>query len=339
MPDIALIGEWHIHAPEYAVEVSKIPGVKIAAVWDNDRVRGEKYAETWRTGFEPNLDTLLARKDIDAVLVGCPTNLHTEVITKCARAGKHIFTEKVLAATYREAEAIGKAVKEAGVRFCISLPFKSYPYNMFAKELVEKGTLGKITGLRIRDAHNGASAGWLPENFYDPIESQGGAMLDLGAHPMYLSAWLLGRPLSVVSLFAHHLGRDLEDNASSVLEFSGGILASSETSLVASRADMVLELYGTKGWFKYSGRPSKVKDVRLYVEGDPACEQEGAWITPELPQARPSPLAQWVREINTGEAACGIGIDAAVTLSLLMDGAYRAHREGRKVNFAELMGS
>ena len=336
MLNVALIGAWHVHAKEYAEEVSNIEGVKIAAVWDDDADRGRQYAELWQTEFEPDLDTLLARKDVEATLVACATNLHTDVIMKCAQAGKHIFTEKVLAATYKEAVEIGKAVRAAGLRFCISLPFKSYPYNLFAKELVEKGTLGKITGMRIRDAHNGASAGWLPETFYDPVESQGGAMLDLGAHPMYLSAWILGQPLSVVSLFSNHYNRELEDNASSILEFPGGILVSSEVSLVGSRADMVLELYGTKGWYKYSGRPSKVKDIRLYVEGDPACEQEGAWITPKMPQNRPSPISQWVREIKTGESALDIGIDEAVTLSLMMDGAYRSHLEGRKVKFKEL---
>jgi predicted dehydrogenase len=337
MINVALLSEWHIHAKEYAEEISKTEGVNISAVWDNDIERGRRHAEKYQAAFEPDLDRLLARKDVDAVLVASSTNLHTEIITKSAKAGKHIFTEKVLAATYREAVEIASAVRNAGVKFCISLPFKSYPYNLFAKELVEKGTLGNITGLRIRDAHNGATAGWLLPCFYDPVESQGGAMLDLGAHPMYLSAWLLGRPLSVVSLFTHHTGKDLDDNASSVLEFPGGILVSSETSLVASRADMVLELYGTKGWFKYSGRPSRVKDIRLYVEGDPACEEEGSWVTPKLPPANPSPIAQWVREINSGAASKGIGIDDAVTLSLLMDGAYRSDREGRKVYFEELI--
>ena len=333
--NVALLSAWHVHAMGYAEEIAAAAGVKITGVWDNDAARGKKFAEHWKTGFEPDLDALLARSDVDAALVACSTNLHREVITKCAKAGKHIFTEKVLAATCGEAEEIGNIVRKSGVTFCISLPFKSFPQNLFAKELAEKGTLGKITGLRIRDAHNGASAGWLPPTFYDPVECQGGAMLDLGAHPMYLSAWLLGQPLSVVSLFAHHCNRELEDNASSILEFPGGILASSETSLVASPSDMSFELYGTRGWFKYSGQAHNPNDVRLCLEDDPACKK-GAWITPKLPEPRPSPIAQWIAEVNTGRAAQGIGIDDAITLSLLMDGAYRAHREGRKVTLAEL---
>jgi predicted dehydrogenase len=327
MLNVALVGSWHVHAKGYAEEISKLDGVKIAAVWDDHAARGQKYAELWKTGFEPNLDALLARSDIDAALVACSTNLHLEVIPKCAKAGKHIFTEKVLAASYRDAVKIGKAVRDAGIRFCISLPFKSFPHNVFAKELVEKGTLGTITGLRIRDAHNGASGGWLPETFYDPVECQGGAMLDLGAHPMYLSEWLLGKPISVVSLFGHHCGRALEDNASSVLEFSGGVLASAETSLVAGPADMSLELYGTKGWYKYSGKAKSPSFVRLCIADE---------ITPELPKERPGPIEQWVREITAGERTSGIGIDDAETLSLLMDGAYRADRDGRKVRFDEL---
>lgn len=98
---------------------------------------------------------------------------------------------------------------------------------------------------------------------------------------------------------------------------------------------MVFELYGTKGWFKYSGRPSRVKDVRLYVKDMPGCEEEGCWIVPELPPQRPAPVEQWVRAIQTNGELTDIALEDAMMLTKLMDGAYRSHQEGRKVYFSE----
>ena len=56
--------------------------------------------------FEADLDTLLARSDIDAVCVVTPTNLHRDVMVAAANAGKHIFTEKVLATSVADCQAI-----------------------------------------------------------------------------------------------------------------------------------------------------------------------------------------------------------------------------------------
>lgn len=66
-------------------------------------------------------------------------------------------------------------------------------HNLFAKKAIDEGWLGKVTLARVRNAHDGVSSGWLPPHFFDEATCGGGAMMDLGAHPMYLLAWLLGR--------------------------------------------------------------------------------------------------------------------------------------------------
>ena len=55
-------------------------------------------------------------------------------------------------------------------------------------------SLGRLTLVRVRLAHDGALGdGWLPEHFYDPAATAGGALIDLGCHPMYLARLFLGR--------------------------------------------------------------------------------------------------------------------------------------------------
>ena len=119
---------------------------------------------------------------------------------------------------------------------------------------MESGKLGQITYARVHNYHNGSvapqadgSLGWLPPHFYDEVQTGGGAMMDLGAHPMYTLHWFLGEPKSVVSQFTQVTHRGVEDNAVSVLEFEGGAIGVSETGFVTSGNGYFLELSGTQG--------------------------------------------------------------------------------------------
>ena len=116
----AMLSKWHVHAEGYAHELQNSGKVEIKAVWDEDAARGAEWAGRIGADFEADLDTLLAREDIEAVFCCTPTTMHTEVLIKAAKAGKHIFTEKALAPTVAECMQIKEAVDAAGVTFAIS---------------------------------------------------------------------------------------------------------------------------------------------------------------------------------------------------------------------------
>ena len=87
------------------------PGAELVAAWDEDAARGRGgRGRTRRVPFHEDLAELLARPDIDGVIVTTRTSAHPEVIIAAAAAGKHIFTEKVLALTPAEAQQIVEAV-------------------------------------------------------------------------------------------------------------------------------------------------------------------------------------------------------------------------------------
>jgi len=318
MLKVAIISSWHVHAGGYAEEFKARPDVQVTAVWDEEAKKGQDFANWQKLPFEPDLDKLLAT-DIDAVCINAPTNIHPEVIIKCAKAGKHIFTEKVLALTNKEAQEIAAAVKAAGVKFCISFPHRTFPSNLFAKKVVEEKLLGDITYMRMRNAHNGASAGWLPPHFYSKEQCGGGAMIDLGAHPMYLIPWLMGKPAEVSSVFTSVTGREVEDNAVTVMKYANGAVAVSETGFVSSHSPSMLELYGTAGSLMIIGG-----EVRFVSEKSTG----GKWQTvTDLPEGLPSPIAQFVDGVLYGKEIV-FGMDDAIVLTEMMDAAYRAHGSG-----------
>ena len=318
---IAMLSRWHVHANDYERQLREHKDVTITAVWDEMPERGAAWAAELGADFEADLDVLLAREDVDAVVVVTPTNLHGTVMEKAALAGKHIFTEKVMALTLAECDAITAAVKKTGVRFCISFPHRVLSANLYVKQALDAGLIGDPTLLRIRNAHNGAVAGWLPAHFYDPVACGGGAMMDLGAHPMYLSRWLLGAPISVQSTFTHVTGRAVEDNAVSVIRFQSGAIAVAETSLVSPGSPFMLELYGTKGSIIVGGVEGT---VRLFSQV-PGHETDGhAVVPPEaLPAALPMPMLQWLDSLRSGEDRVVFGLEEARQLTELMVMAYQ----------------
>ena len=325
MLKVAMLSGWHVHAKDYANQVSKIENAAISAVWDEDPERGRAWADELGVPFEEDLQQVLNRDDVDAVIVDAPTNMHTEVMIAAANAGKHIFTEKVMALTVAECEAIAEAVRKAGVKFCISYPHRTFPANLFAKKAVEENWLGEVTLLRVRNAHNGAVGNWLPPHFYDPEACGGGAMIDLGAHPMYLSRWLLGKPKNISSVFTRHTGRAVEDNAVSVIEFENKAIAIVETGFVTPVSPFSLELYGTEGSLFVGGmdntvrissksmlRKLKVMSYRPIASCPAFCH--GAWVNGILKDEK-----------------IHFGLEEGIQLTQLMEGAYQSHRSGCRV--------
>lgn len=321
MLKVAMLSKWHVHSDGYAKELQAMDDVQVTCCWDEDPIRGAQWAKDLGIDFEPDLDKLLAREDVDAVSVGTPTSMHKQVITAAARAGKHIFTEKVLAFNVADCDEIAAEINKAGVKFSISLPQRCWGRNKYIKSAIDSGILGEVTVLRVRNAHDGAVAGWLPDYWYDPQTTGGGAMMDLGAHPMYLSSWMMGRPRRIQSMFNNITPHPVEDNSVCTIEFENNAIVISETSLVAPMNPNMFEVYGTKGVIICQDQDIKVKT-----------DKNGDWFVPELPPDDPKPLRQWADGILYGKPIA-LDIKAARDLTELMQNAYAADREAKEVRF------
>ena len=311
MINVALVGTWHVHFHGYAKEIENNPLCKITALWDNDEAKGKEKAEEFNCEFVADYDELLKRDDVDAIMVCTSTDLHHEVIKKAALAKKHIFTEKVLCFTEADALDVAKTVKDNNVKFCISFPWRARGDFLWMKDAVDSGLVGEVNYCRMRNAHNGTIAGWLPETFYDPKTCGGGAMMDLGAHSMYILNWLLGEPEKASSAFTNVRVKSVEDNAVTILTYKNGAIGVSETGFVASNNPFELEIVGDKGTILAGGFLNKV----CYNVGD-------GWVFPNVPRDLPKPISVWVDAIET-DGTIPYGIDDAVALSKTMEMAYK----------------
>ena len=66
------------------------------------------------------------------------------------------------------------------MKFTISFPQRTYPSVQYAKQVLDSGELGTVSLVRLRNAHSGASANWLPDYWYIEKDACGGSMMDLG---------------------------------------------------------------------------------------------------------------------------------------------------------------
>lgn len=326
MLHIAMISGWHVHAKGYAKELNASGLAKVTNVWDELPERGKEWAAELAVPYTEDLNDIWNDASIDGVLICAPTNRHAEIMLAAAQAKKHIFTEKVMTLTTEEGKAVAAAVAENNVTFAISYPHRTEPHNLFAKKTLEEGYLGKPTLVRIRNAHNGSVAGWLPPHFYSREQCGGGAMIDLGAHGMYLSRWLLGEPRSILSMFTNVTDVAVEDNAVSVMEFGNGSIAINETGFVTPASPFSLEIYGTEGSLL-------IRDGRVRVQSSKVGGGLGGWLeVSSLPQRLDSAIVNWLKAID-GQASVQFGITDALGLTQLMEGAYASHVQGKKILF------
>ncbi|GAB2858193.1 Gfo/Idh/MocA family oxidoreductase [Actinoallomurus bryophytorum] len=314
---LAILSFWHVHARDYARQASEHPGTEITAVWDEDAVRGRAWAGDLGARFHPDLGGLLARDDVDAVVVTCPTTAHRQVITAAAAAGKHIFTEKVLAPTPAECAEIIAAADRSGVALMLALPRLYEGYTTAIRKVLADGELGRLTLVRVRLSHGGSvGEGTLPEHFYDPAATAGGALVDLGCHPMYLARLFLGRmPETVTASFGHVTERAVEDNAVVVLRCADGALGVVEASFTAPASPFSIELHGSGGSLVY-GTP----EPKLLLG------TAGAWRELPVPPRTGTPFDLFVRHVADGtrdEENLALGLD----LTRLTAAATRGSRE------------
>ncbi|MDI4647435.1 Gfo/Idh/MocA family protein [Cohnella hashimotonis] len=327
---IGMLSYWHVHAEDYTKQVLSHPNTEIAAIWDELPDRGAEKAAKYGVPFIANLDELLARDDIDAVVVDAPTNMHRDVMVKAARAGKHIFTEKVVATTVSEANEIAAAVRDAGVKLAVSLPRLYDGYTQSILEVIASGKLGKLTLARVRLSHNGSTANWLPAHFYSKEQCGGGALIDLGCHPVYLVRKFLGLPESVSATFGFVSGREVEDNAVAVFAYSDGAVGIAEAGFVNSHSPFSIELHGTDGTLLY-GFPEEKILVRSTQDS------EKVWTEVPVGDRLPFAFEQWVGHIEAGTEATE-NIEYALDLTRIMEAANRAAAEGKSVRLSDLEG-
>jgi predicted dehydrogenase len=217
--NIGVIGLGEIGAI-HCESLLQIPQAKLLAVADIDEAKAKQIAK--QTGAQPYQDykELLARNDIDAVIIATPDHLHKEPCIAAAKAGKHILVEKPLAMTLEDSEAILGAVQKANVKLMVGFTLRFLPQYQHAKAGIEKGELGKLISLFARRTNLISQA--------QRLKGRTGVLFFLGIHDFDVLRWMVGaeaKEIYCISAKHDRSSYTVEDETFTTIRFENGVIA------------------------------------------------------------------------------------------------------------------
>ena len=189
---------WNFFDTEYR------PVLKAACA--RDKEKAQAFANQWGyESVETDWRKLLERKDIDAVDICTPNNLHKEIAIAAAQAGKAILCEKPLAMNTAEGEEMCRAVEKAKVPNIVWYNYRRIPAVTFAKQLIDSGKLGKIFHYRANFLQDWTISADLPQGGaglwrLDVAAAGSGVTGDLLAHCIDTALWLNGGIANVTAM-------------------------------------------------------------------------------------------------------------------------------------------
>ncbi len=163
-----------------------------------------------------NFDEFL-KSDIDTVYIASANVNHYKQVIASARAGKNILCEKPLAMNSKEAEEMVKVCDENKVLLAVNYVHRFHPLVLKAKEIIEKGMLGKIVSISANFNIDYAPC----ENFRFKKElSGGGALRDIGTHIIDLLRFFGGEVSEISGVMDNIIYKsEVEDFAAAIMKF------------------------------------------------------------------------------------------------------------------------
>ena len=240
-----MIGAVHAEALE------ELEDARLVAVAAAREVTGRKLAEAHGAEWHARFGELLARPDVDVVILCTPSGSHPEGAVAAAHAGKHVITEKPMAITLEGADRMIRACREAGVTLSVIFQYRYNRDAMRLKRAVEAGLFGEpvlanaFVHWHRTQAYYEESGGWRGTWALDG----GGALMNQSIHAIDLLQWILG-PVESVCGYADTLAHDIEveDTASAALRFASGALGVIQgTTSAHEDAPLKIEIRGTEG--------------------------------------------------------------------------------------------
>lgn len=237
----------------------KVEGSRLVAVMRRNADLAEDYARRHNVPkWYSKADDLINDKDVNAVYVATPPGSHPGYAIKAMKAGKPVYVEKPMAATYAQCQEMLKVSEETGVPLFVAYYRRTLPGFNKIKTLIEDGTIGKplvVNIMLVRPASEAEADTQNPPWRVQPDLAGGGIFYDLGSHQLDFLDYLFG-PVQKVWGQSKNFGGfyDAEDTVVAAMEFENGVLGSGTWSFVTDEASKrdVMEIIGTEGRIEFS---------------------------------------------------------------------------------------
>ena len=211
---------------------------------------------------------ILERKDVDAVFIASPPNLHAEMAVAALQAGKNVYCEKPVGITPQQVRAVVEAAKKSNKVFVPGQQLRSMKEYKEAVGKIRDGIIGDVMMIKAQRhaaadlAHDGSSGDW-----YFDVTKSGGYLIEQSVHNLDLCNWAIGaHPTRACGFGAILLykndppGRTIFDCGTISYDYPGGVKMSFTQNVFHPRGmpngDQYIYVYGTKGAVDLMGTPT-----------------------------------------------------------------------------------
>ena len=239
---------------------NEVEGSQVVAVMSRSENKARSYAERhhirkWYTDAQELIDD----PDVNAIYIATPPSSHATFAIMAMRAGKPVYIEKPLAASYNDCIRINRISEQTGVPCFVAYYRRYLPYFQKVKEIIENGTIGKVINVQIRfsvpprdlDYKNEKELPWRLQ----PDIAGGGYFYDLAPHQIDLLQNIFGVITRAHGYPANraHLYK-AEDTVSACFFFENGVTGSGSWCFVGheSAKEDRIEIIGDKGSLSFS---------------------------------------------------------------------------------------
>lgn len=251
---VGVIGPGSIADQRLVPALARIEGAVFWSACGRDAARTSTFATNHgaksSTPAHTDIDTFLADADLDAVIIASPDKLHAEQAIKAAKAGKHVFVEKPMATSSKDAQAIVAACAAAGVTLAVGYHLRFHQGHKAVAELIAAGKIGRILHANLSWTLIANDQDWRAQEALGRWWSLGA----LGTHALDLTRWLVGPTCGAikqaqVATSNSVFGGPHDETALVNLVFDTGATAHVLSSVVF-RAPRVVEIFGTGGYIR-----------------------------------------------------------------------------------------
>ncbi|MDH4197619.1 MAG: Gfo/Idh/MocA family oxidoreductase [Candidatus Aminicenantes bacterium] len=329
---VAIVGAGLI-GRKRALALQAFPDCRLAVSVDIDPEAGRRLARDFGGTAETDWERVVRRRDVEIVIVATPNHLLAPVSIAALKSGKHVLCEKPLGRNAGESQKIVAAARAGGGTLKTGFNHRHHPALKRAKELVDRGDIGRILYLRCRYGHGGRP-GYNKEWRAKKALSGGGELLDQGVHVVDLMRWLAGDFEEVFGVTrTAYWEMDVEDNAFALFTRQDGLAAFFHTSWTQWKNLFSLEIFGRQGYLVIPGLGGSYGEEKLVVglnvaQGRPPDEEVIAFPGPDI--SWQEEWREFLSAIEEKREPLGSGHDG-LQANKMIEAVYRSARENRPV--------
>ena len=283
------VGYW---GPNLVRNFDSIPDCEIVSICDLDEGNLDNITNRYPYVNRYNdFDDMLAREDLDGVVIATPTATHYGLAKKALESGLHVFVEKPLTVESRESQELIDIAAARGLVVFVGHIFLHSAPVMKLRELIASGELGEISYISCKRLNLG------------PVRSDVSALYDLATHDISIVLHLLGQqPSTVCCQGLDHIKDGVHDVINLSMKFPNNKMGMVHCSWLDPRKERVITVVGDQKMAVYDDLGEE--KIRIYDKGVNVHSKSGELAEFQLSYRHGDMYSPWIKQQEPLRSEC-----------------------------------